>query len=518
MICTQDVIRCCRNLNPVQEWNEYNRDKLCLPQTRLDVVKFIMERTADGSSDGQRVLWIYGLAGSGKSALSTTIAWIMRELHCLGAFFFFNRDILERNAATLITTLAYRLADFDARIGAEVSRIVENNPNIAEMPFDFQFANLLSANALQSVEWSGGPIVLIIDALDECGTEMERKKLLQALSKGFRDLPPFIRIIVTSRQESDIQRALTSHPAVHSYHLNIDSAASRDDISEFLQHRLNEIRTTDEHLPLGPNWPGDDKINDLTKLAAGLFIWASTACLYIDSHTPDRRLNELITQQSVDTSSQPFANLDRLYKAGLQSAGRWTEPLFRSDCCSVFGAILCARIPLSCSMMDSLLPLDQPCLQSISHLGCVLRWSETEAIRILHPSFHDYLSSRCREELWFIDLEKHNEKLAVHCLNLLDDSDIGFRENICGLTLPHPVENETLPEAVSYACKFWVEHICLISDATDNIGDKIYAFLCRHLLHWIEALAILKRHDITIRSLQSLLKWLSVCHSIYFQE
>ena len=494
--------------------NEYNRDP-CLPKTRLDILKFIMERIADGSSDGQRVLWLYGLAGSGKSTLSTTIARMMRELHCLGAFFFFDRDIPERNTATLITTLAYQLADFDARIGAEVSRVVESNPNIADMPFDFQFANLLSAKALQAVEWSGAPVVLVIDALDECGSEMERKKLLQALSKGFQDLPPFIRVIVTSRQESDIQRALTS-PAVHPYHLNIDSAASRDDISEFLRHRLNEIRTTNEYLRLGSNWPGDDKINALAKRAAGLFVWASTACLYIESHAPDRRLNELITQQSVDTSSQPFANLDRLYKTGLQFAGRWTEPSFRSDCCSVLGAILCARIPLSCSMIDSLLPLDQPCLQSISQLGCVLRWSDTEPIRILHPSFHDYLSSRCREELWFIDLEKHNEKLAVHCLNLLD-SENGLRENICGLTLSHPVENETLPEAVSYACKFWVEHICLISDATGNIGDQIYAFLCRHLLHWIEALAILKRHDITIRSLQSLLKWLSVRHPIYFQ-
>jgi len=53
------------------------------------------------------------------------------------------------------------------------------------MSLDFQFANLLSANALKSVEWSEGPIILVIDALDECGSKRDRKILMQALSKGF---------------------------------------------------------------------------------------------------------------------------------------------------------------------------------------------------------------------------------------------------------------------------------------------------------------------------------------------
>ena len=296
--------------------NEYKRDA-CLPQTRLDVVEFILERIADGSNDGQRVLWLYGLAGSGKSTISTTIARMMHELRCLDTFFFFDHSIPERNAATLITTMAYQLANFNTRIGAKLSQIVEDNSNITEMPFDIQFANLLSVNALQSVEWSGGLIVLVIDALDECGSETERKKLLQALTKGFRDLPPFIRVILTSRQESDIQHALMSHPAVYPYHLSIDSAASRDDISKFLWHCLNEIRTTNEYAHLGSNWPGDDKINALAKRAAGLFVWASTACLYIDSRTPDRCLHEVITQHSVDAPPQLFASLDELYKVVL---------------------------------------------------------------------------------------------------------------------------------------------------------------------------------------------------------
>jgi hypothetical protein len=213
--------------------HEHNR-KACLAKTRLDVIKSIIDWITDESGDQKSVLWLTGLAGLGKSTISTTIAWIMRDLHRLGAFFFFDRDIPERNATTLIAMLAYQLAQFDAHIRAEVSQIVESIPGIARMPLDFQFANLLLANALRLVKWSGGPIVLVIDALDECGSNKGRKDLLQALSKGFHNLPPFIRVMVVSRQESDIQHALGSHQAVYRYPLAIDSATIKEDISEFI--------------------------------------------------------------------------------------------------------------------------------------------------------------------------------------------------------------------------------------------------------------------------------------------
>jgi hypothetical protein len=86
-----------------------------------------------------------------------------------------------------------------------------------------------------------------------------------------------------------------------------------------------------------------------------------------------------------------------------------------------------------------------------------------------------------------------------------------LRENICGLTLPHAVGDQTLSEALSYACRFWVEHVSHISCITDTIGEQILQFLDVHLLHWIEAMALLKRHGRTIRLLEDLLDWLRVC-------
>ena len=411
----------------------------------------------------------------------------------------------------MIWTLAHQLALFDGNMGSWISKIVEKHPNISCMPLEFQFTNLLAAQALGGLEWAGGPIVLIVDALDECGNDESRKFLLHALQKGFLDLPPFLHIIVVSRREPDIEDVLGSHPAVYSYPLDINSGSTKEDILHFLQHHLSEIPKAKKLLLLPPDWPGHDSVQILSEQAGGLFIWASTACLYIkNSHYPSSRLTELITQQSVNTSSGPFFKLDKLYKTGLESAGDWTDSEFKSSCCDILGMILCSRIPLSASAIDSILALPQPCLHIISYLGCVLQWSNSEdqPIRTLHPSFHDYLAGRSCDEPWFVDIATYHYKISLCCIKLLQKS---LKQNICGLVLPNPVEEQTLSEQVAYACRFWVAHVCIISKEASYVGDCMYDFLCQHILHWIEGMAILKNHDNTIHSLQRLLEWVKVC-------
>jgi hypothetical protein len=90
---------------------------------------------------------------------------------------------------------------------------------------------------------------------------------MQALSTGFSDLPSFIQIMVVSRQEYDIQQALGSHPNVCPYPLNIESATNRD-VSEFVQHCLEEICANDEFfhnghkIPVPPlqEWADNDSV------------------------------------------------------------------------------------------------------------------------------------------------------------------------------------------------------------------------------------------------------------------
>jgi polynucleotide 5'-kinase involved in rRNA processing len=63
----------------------------CLPETRVDLLKSIEDWT-NNMSVKQSVHLLYGLAGAGKSTLSTTFANRCRNTGRLGAFLFFNRD------------------------------------------------------------------------------------------------------------------------------------------------------------------------------------------------------------------------------------------------------------------------------------------------------------------------------------------------------------------------------------------------------------------------------------------
>ena len=55
-----------------------------------------------------------------------------------------------------------------------------------------------------------GPVVIVIDALDESGVENGRKEILQAIAKASPKLPSFVKVLLTSRNERDIRAALAS--------------------------------------------------------------------------------------------------------------------------------------------------------------------------------------------------------------------------------------------------------------------------------------------------------------------
>src|SRR5712692_1635246 len=122
-------------LNPV-DMSTWGRPS-CLLNTRLEITKHITDWIVD--EDQKPVFWLFGQTGSGKSTISTTIANMSREHRRLGALIFFNRDVKDRSDPSLVTTtLAYKLASFDVRLGQAVSAAIKSIPDIAESPLHFQ--------------------------------------------------------------------------------------------------------------------------------------------------------------------------------------------------------------------------------------------------------------------------------------------------------------------------------------------------------------------------------------------
>ena len=476
----------------------------CLPSTRADILKFIVEWVDDRTSQ-QTVLWLHGLAGSGKSTLSTTIASIYGNSGRLGAFLFFDRDITERSDPTMvIRTLAYQLASSDARIGAAIRAVVERNPNIMMLPLHLQFRKLIS-DPLSTIEVPPRLAIIVIDALDECGTAATRESLLELLS-DVSNLSLHFRTIITSRATIDIFNALESQQHIFIYELDIRSAANSDDILKYFRHCMTRLRTQKRHLQLGIEWPGEVVFHQLVDRASGLFVWASTAWEFINGHDPRRRLDVILRE---DIASDAEAALDVLYKTALESIGFWDDEDFISDFRAILGVILVARVPLSSASIDAFLrlPKDRPSMYTISLLGCVLQ--QNPCVRILHPSFADFLMTpqRCKWDTWFFDRATYHRRLAFHCLDCMDAV---LKQNMCGMTLSADRTNENLSEHVSYSCLFWIDHISVIEDNLVPVIDRLRGFLCQHLLHWFEAMSIMKRSRDTISLVSCLMNWVSV--------
>jgi hypothetical protein len=471
-------------------------------------------------SSNQNVLWLHGPAGSGKSTVATTIANVTRDLGRLGAFVFFNRRIAARNDPTaVVRTLAFQLGEFDHRLGAAISTVIKSTPSIRQSPLRQQFHKLLVQPLSESelAVWSQeGPVFVIIDALDECGHVGDREDLLNVLALESMKLPPTFRIVVTSRTELDIQEALEARKNICSTPIDINSPANDKDIHLYLCDRLQSIRSKNKYLPLSQEWPGHHAIDALTARARGLFIWAFTACRYVENgQNPGDRLADLLR---TDVCSNAESALDLIYSTALESTRRWEDPAFSADFRDILGVVIAARNPLTALTIDRLnagasVPRTQPSLHTIQHLGCVFRGTTSEPIRVIHPSFEEFLTdrARCKKDEWFIDVYLSHRRLAHQCIGSLRAI---LKRNMCNLTLTKTgVDVQILPEDVTYSCIFWIEHVCELKGREESLSIAVYDFLEKHLLHWIETMSLLKKARHTIKLLMRLEDWSKVSQS-----
>jgi hypothetical protein len=497
------------NLKPAEM--DASKRRACSPNTRVELLRDIENWAVDPYGD-LKVLWLHGVAGSGKSTISTTVANCSRQSGYLGAFLFFDRDVAERtNPSTVIRTLAYQLGLFHPGLGAAICAAIKSTPTIPSSPIDFQFQKLIVDPLLSvSMLTTNPPILVILDALDECGTAKDRRDLLNVLKYGTRNLPSGIKILVTSRDDFEICRAFDHERQILAKELDITSHVNASDILSYICHSLALIHTANQYLGLASDWPGERRTLFLAQRACGLFVWASTACAFIEEgHDPEERLNIVLQAEEVSESESA---LDALYLAALRSVGRWEDRSFRSDFFSIFGAIIAAKNPLTHSAIDQLLCPRRPSLHTISRFGCVLRWTSSDPVRILHPSFADFLTHqfRCGNGPWFIDLSLHHRHLAMSCLDLLEKT---LRRDLYDLSFSFPRLDITIPEDVSYAGASWIHHVCSTTEDVAPVVMRMDVFLHRHLLHWLEVMSLLKISREAGSLLNSLHGWIQVIQS-----
>ncbi|RJE22558.1 wd40 domain protein [Aspergillus sclerotialis] len=472
----------------------------CLPGTRTELLERVIDWAL--SPDGKCIFWLGGMAGTGKSTISRTVAKLFNAKNVLGASFFFKRGEADRsNAFKLFPTITRQLVVNVPGIIPGVRKAIEDDPFIATRSLREQFKRLLFQPLLSLDQHQQTSLsVIVIDALDECEPDEDIQTLLKLLPQ----VPKHVRFFVTSRPETPVRFGF-SHIDRNDHQdvilQNMPEEWIRRDITLFLQDRFSKIR---EDRSLSPDWPGDNRIQDIVTLAVPLFIFAATVCRFVGDKNwrPERRLEKFFKDPALTSAT---SKMDKTYRPILNQLtadqdGNDSEELV-DEFQKIVGVIILLAIPLSVNALAQLLDMpDDDISNRLDSFHSVLYVPSDQAlpVRILHLSFKDYLvekstkRDKATSRFWVDEKEKHGE-IASRCLTVMRRH---LKKNICNLQhygtqrteINTAIIEQSLPSELQYSCRYWVYHLM---QSNVSSTDNILLFLEEHFLHWLESMSIL---------------------------
>jgi hypothetical protein len=502
----------------------------CHPDTRIELLRHI-ENWAD-DPHGKSIYWLSGLAGTGKSTISRTIAQSFADQGKLGASFFFKRGEGERgNASRIFTTIAAQLTRNIPALLPRVREAIGKDSGIAGRTLKKQFDALIlqPLSELGRTSSTRTKLALILDALDECERASDIRDILVLLSQARQLGPVQLRILVTSRPELPIRLCFKRMSAdIHQDVIldDISGATIKRDITCFLEAEFERIRD-DHNCTYGPDsalpldWPGEQRIQALSRMAVPLFLFAATACRSIgDSRwDPEERLTDVLRYQWEGQTS----NLDKTYMPILSPLladlkGREKQELIR-EFRTVVGSIVVLEEPLGTAPLSTLLGISRKIIdRRLDGLHSVLSIPSdpSSPVRLFHLSFREFLvdpEKQEENELWINQGERHGV-LANRCLERMCER---LHENLCHLEPPgrlrDGIDRKTidiyLSRDVEYACRYWVHHVKEASTIVRD-GEEVHIFLQKHFLHWLEALSLVGGISGSLRMIETLQSLTSV--------
>ena len=466
----------------------------CLPGTRTRLLTEIIDWATrnDQENGGKNVLWLHGLAGSGKSTIATTVAEYFDALGRQGAYLFFERAT--SNPASVLCTLAYRLARLNGGIASEISKAIAEDQSIADKPLKVQFNKLLHVPLASAAKTLTGPIIIVLDALDECGIQGSRMTLLKVLGTELATLPHIFRFLITSRAEEDIRSQFESSNLVMSLESMVEEDEALSDIRRYVQSQMLEIRNIRK---ISEGWPREDEMTKLVQYSDGLFIWAATVSKFLQAvANPKAQLITIL-------SSGKVQGLDSLYATALESSCQWTDDESWADFRSIMSIVLFSRKHLNEHAIDRLLGRmeENSCRLILSRLGCLLDVSFGQPVRPLHASFRDYLTdaSRSKGKQWSL-ASVDPERLLTECCLRVMSSQLHFNMFCIKTSYKDDFDYfavntkaEISPE-LSYACQNWWEHLKSVQvfRKPDPLVKELSNFGWKQFLFWLEVVTVIR--------------------------
>jgi hypothetical protein len=487
--------------------------------TRQFILNEVIAWVANGSRPSN-TYWIYGLPGIGKTSLAHSICKTLNEQNQLiGSFFCQRDDTTSSEPRNILPTLIYKLAENSPTFRRIVAELLRSRPNLTtESMEDTHFLDFFLSLPSQPTE---DTLAFVIDALDECGNYQSRQDVLKVLTDATA-LAPWLKIIITSRPEADIQRFF--HGLTSSSHLSYDLATDQkasDDLRTFARSQFDMLAL---HWGLSKSWPEESDFNKVISRANGLFIFIKTLILALEKcEDAEESLKEAL-QGSAGTGLESLYGLySSILKAHSSIGGFWrmivviTTAQYRPLCKEAIAKLTGAKPNLVgkwVNALSSLLYRDE---------------GANGAIRVRHLSISDFfLSDRCEYQA---NLREAHAQQSIACLETMIKE---LRFNICQLDdsrlantnvkdLQSRIE-ENIPDSLQYSSLYWSSHLCLSPDRLNRDPQALENlkgfFEGSYPLFWIEVLSIMGMVPMGAPSLRRVITWVrvSVRHSFSRQN
>jgi len=372
------------------------------------------------------IMWLYGPAGAGKSAIAHDIARRSDlEKFLLASFFFSRSDPARSDAKSLIATIAYQIAINIPGTRGNIVATIERDPLIFTRSLEAQVTSLIVEPLREPLETgyfstSTPRRLIIIDGLDECDTPTMQCSILQVISHIFHNYRLPLLVFIASRPERHLTHSFTTGtlPKFHTTLALDDTYKPDDDIRLFLTDSFREVKDTHpmrrylDHL-----WPSVEVLEQLVKKSSGQFIYASTVVKYVSSirYQPADRLNVILgIRPPRHAHEMPFGELDALYKhiftgledretilliLGFQLVSAPRFRLFRPEHIEHFFLLNRGDIEMLFGDLSSVI--------TISKAG----------IRVLHASLGDFLLDVARSKEFHIDFSNIHTRCMRLCFH-----------------------------------------------------------------------------------------------------
>ena len=458
----------------------------CDEGTRAEILSEIREWIRDTSNNSQGFLWLSGDPGSGKSAITASIARDCRDEGTLWAQFFINRNNVETTDPRLyFPSIARQFIDRSSQSQSEVGTMIysaiQKRPTLLDRISGAQ-ASALFVDVIEAACHidSDKSVVVVIDGLDETSAS-QLAATAEIFSQIFSSLTSRnAKVLISSRTDDDIRRPFAKMmDPKHVKHIHLDTSepSSIRDVSVYLARRISSIVT--QHDLNWNQWPGQERMEMLCDRASGLFIWAVTVAKFFQDQI--KVFGTECLQDLLDTfSHNGMGDINALYCTILRLAYQsqndpWAYETFRR----VVGCIVTLQEPLSIAAIKDLLdlrrhPSSSPvdilnfCRQLRTVLISGAEAIDKHTVPRLHKSFFEFIISNHVEEKFRIDIRLSNGELALQSIRQLTEFSLQHDIN----ELP----DEAAPE-MRYAMQFWGSHL-----QTENVTSGL-CFASNDLVH-----------------------------------